>query len=384
MNLPDYKGALKPAPWGMDFWTDQILTGDVLDKLREIPECSAHCVVTSPPYFGLRDYGVTGQMGTEQLFSDYIKKMVEVFREVRRILIRGGTLWLNLGDCYAGSGKGRSSDGTHGVSASDKQASNVGAVMGRLAKVAEQPGLKSKDLMEIPWRVAFALQDDGWWLRKDNIWSKPNPMTESVKDRTTTSHEYVFHFAKDAKYYYDAKAVQEKAVGDGRVKYPSGWDPVTGHQSGGHRRKRGRYDGDTSRIVGHTEVRNRRSVWEIPTESFQGEFCTACRTYYTKNDHNGLAEVSKGAHRTARICRCGKSDQWMSHFATFPQKLAAVCVLAGCPEGGTVLDPFIGSGTTALVAHKLRRHYVGIELHPDFAEMARQRIEMETVQLKLL
>lgn len=370
--LPNYTGSLRPALWSGFPTPNQIAVGDVIEKLKALPDESVNCVVTSPPYFGLRDYGVQGQVGLEESYQEYVQKMVEIFREVRRILKGNGTLWLNIGDSYAGSGKGRSSDGTHGVSNSDKQASNVGAVMGRLTRAASQPGLKPKDLMGIPWRVAFALQDDGWWLRADNIWFKPNTMTESVKDRSTKSHEYVFHMSKSSRYYYDRKAVEEKVVGDGRVKYTNGWDPVTGYQAGdpgknGHRKY---------------ETRNRRSVWVIPTESFDGEFCTACKTYYTRRDRAELPELKDGEKRSS-VCRCGRHDAWMSHFATFPQRLAAVCILAGCPEGGIVLDPFIGSGTTGLVAVKARRLFFGIELHSDFAEMARQRIGLELAQEQL-
>lgn len=302
-----------------------IRTGDCLEVLRTMPAQSVHCCITSPPYFGLRDYGVDGQIGLEQTPAEFVAKLVEVFREVRRALRDDGTLWLNLGDSYANDGKwGGSSGGKH----ASALYGNTG--IGR-AKV--QTGLKPKDLIGIPWRVAFALQDDGWYLRQDIIWHKPNPMPESVRDRCTKAHEYLFLLSKSERYYFDADAIKEPAVYGGTQ--PSA--------------KRGEFNGKTSAIAGReafravVPTRNRRSVWTVATQPFRG-----------------------------------------AHFATFPPTLIEPCVLAGCPVGGVVLDPFGGAGTTGVVAKQQGRSAVLIELNPEYARMASKRIRNACAQPSLL
>jgi len=288
-----------------------ILCGDSLIELRNLPDESVNCCVTSPPYWGLRDYGVAGQLGLEKTPEEYVAHMVEVFREVRRVLRSDGTLWLNLGDSYASNTKG-----TGGPS--DKQDSNAGS---RYEPRKLVHGLKEKDLCGIPWRVAFALQSDGWWLRQDIIWAKPNPMPESVRDRCTKAHEYIFMLTKSARYWYDAGAISEKFSGV----------PYQGRDNGaimnGDRKDKGRTIGMT------TATRNRRTVWTIATQPYPE-----------------------------------------AHFATFPQEIPELCIKAGCPKGGKVLDPFFGAGTTGLVAMRLGREFIGVDLSPAYCEMARKRI----------
>jgi DNA modification methylase len=284
-----------------------------------LPAQSVHCCVTSPPYFGLRDYGVAGQIGLEATPDAYVAELVAVFREVRRVLRDDGTLWLNLGDSYAASGRG----GGGGSFQDDDIGTKVSSANNRRAPVA---GLKQKDLIGIPWRVAFALQADGWYLRQDIIWSKPNPMPESVTDRCTKAHEYIFLMSKSARYFYDAAAIAETSkwaddnrAGEGRLTYNGKRqdDTGTGNEA----------------FVKITDTRNKRSVWEVATQPY--------------------------------------SD---AHFATFPPDLIEPCIKAGCPKGGTVLDPFGGAGTTGLVADRLGRNALLIELNPDYADMAKQRM----------
>lgn len=298
---------------------DTIIQGDCIDLLRQIPDESIDCCVTSPPYFGLRDYGVDGQIGLEPSPDEYVGKLVEVFREVRQALKKEGTLWLNLGDSYCSQGGERtygSYDNETGRSDSPGKRIGAGA------------NLKPKDLIGIPWRVAFALQADGWWLRQDIIWSKGNPMPESVTDRCTKSHEYVFLLAKSKKYYYDAEAVKEESMtNDPRRPYTSkGACDLDG------RPDEQRHSGEP-RSSGDFTKRNRRSVWTINTKPFKE-----------------------------------------AHFAVMPEALVEPCILAGCPPNGTVLDPFFGAGTVGAVAKRLGRHFVGIELNPDYIQIAKNRI----------
>ena len=302
-----------------------IICGDSLTELRKLPDESVHCCVTSPPYWGLRDYGVAGQLGLEKTPEEYVAKIVEVFREVRRVLRKDGTLWLNLGDSYAGGGKGNYGSGL----------STHGGTVAKHAKGSDFPvpdGLKHKDLVGIPWRVAFALQADGWYLRQDIIWAKPNPMPESVTDRCTKAHEYIFLLAKSQKYYYDAEAVKEQSSG-----LPGGCFGNGAAEVG-----RLRHDAGRPRPA-ESGFRNRRSVWTITTKPMQWP---------------------KG----------------QAHFATFPPDLIEPMIKAGCPVGGVVLDPFFGAGTTGLVAKQLGRDYIGIELNPKYCEMAENRIAQENYQ----
>ena len=321
-----------------------VMLGDCRDTLKTLPDQCVNTVVTSPPYFGLRDYGtatwkggssdcnhmrdskvsdltstghkrmsdkghavgdaiykdvckkcgairVDQQIGLESTPEEFVQALVEVFREVRRVLRDDGTVWLNLGDSYAGSGKGRNADGTPNVDENSKQATSKGTTEGALQKLKSHGDLKPKDLIGIPWMVAFALRADGWYLRQDIIWSKPNPMPEPVQDRCTKSHEYIFLLSKSKSYYYDHEAIK-------------------------------------------TEGSNKRSVWNVVPKPFRE-----------------------------------------AHFATYPPELIEPCILAGCPVGGTVLDPFGGSGTTAGVAYRNDRNSILCELNPEYSKLVVSRIE---------
>jgi DNA modification methylase len=336
---------------------NEILVGDAAEKLREIPDASMDCCVTSPPYFGLRDYGVAGQIGLERTPEKYLDRLISVFREVRRVLRPDGTAWVNIGDCYASAGCGGATgdSGLQGSTESQdqsKKAYGAGPRIGhrssfRRDRMPRQdrphkavPGLKVKDLVGIPWRLAFALQADGWWLRSDIIWEKTNPMPESILDRPTRAHEYVFLLSRAERYYYDADAIRE-GYSDGtleRYAYDFKVVGLDGHPSA---LKNGTIrDGGT--LEANPKGRNKRSVWTIPTSPFPE-----------------------------------------AHFATFPEKLVEPCILAGSRAGGGVLDPFMGAGTTALVALKAGRRFMGVELNPEYAAMARKRIEPELTQLRL-
>ena len=303
--------------------TCKIVVGDCLASLRAMADQSVNTCVTSPPYFGLRDYGHAGQIGLEQTPDEFVTNLVEVFREVRRVLRDDGTLWLNLGDSY-GSAGGNTHAGFnaryHGTqSVEDKQGRALDGVTERTVVT----GLATKNLLGIPWRVAFALQADGWTLRQDIIWHKPNPMPESVKDRCTKAHEYIFLLSKGPRYYFDSEAMKEPAAQPNRVR---------ADRFGGNKYVEGVKHSDGSTFTG-SETRNRRSVWTVTTKPFKG-----------------------------------------AHFATFPPDLIEPCVLAGCPEGGTVLDPFGGAGTTGLVAARNNRNSILCELNPEYAAMAAERV----------
>ena len=295
----------------------RIIEGDCRDTLAGLPERSVQTCVTSPPYFGLRDYGHDGQLGLEPTPDEFVAALVAVFRGVRRVLRDDGTVWLNLGDSYAVNGGARSYGSTDG-------ALGRGDAPGFLRRAPA--GLKPKDLLGIPWMVAFALRADGWYLRSDIIWSKPNPMPESVTDRPTKAHEYVFLLSKGPRYFYDADAIREPNDHPDR----SGTNPRLAISTQPGNTFQGR---DGRAIESNPEGRNRRSVWTVATQPFPG-----------------------------------------AHFATFPPKLIEPCILAGCPEGGTVLDPFAGSGTTGVVALRHTRSFIGCELSPTYVELARRRI----------
>lgn len=300
-----------------------IIEGDCIEKLKELPEKSINTCVTSPPYYALRNYQMDGQVGVEETPDDYVQKIVQVFREVRRVLKDDGTIWINLGDSYAGSGgAGNQFDQIENGLSPYKQTGSPKDI-----------GLKPKDLIGIPWRVAFALQADGWYLRSDIIWHKPNPMPESVKDRPTKSHEYIFLMSKNRTYYYDQES----------IKTPVKQENMKGTTT--HKRSTKDW-GDGTGVKTHNgfdksyDMANKRDVWTVPTDKFEGQ-----------------------------------------HFATFPKELIKPCILAGCPEGGTVLDPFNGSGTTCIVSLQNNRKYIGIELNPEYCIIAHKRISTEVSPL---
>jgi len=304
---------------------NHILLGDSIDTLKTLPDCSMDCCVTSPPYYGLRDYGMDGQIGLEKTPREYIWRLVEVFREVHRVLRDDGTLWVNIGDSYAGSRQGWANRDSM-----ESYNPSPGSPLRAIKKTWN--GIKAKDLIGIPWMLAFALRDDGWHLRQDIIWNKPNAMPESVTDRCTRAHEHIFMFSKSAKYYYDHKAIMEPAVKTGVKSFTdNGRDKQRGHGRR-HAGFNGRY-AERLALDGPPAMRNRRDVWTVATRPLAG-----------------------------------------AHFAAFPSELILPCVLAGSREGGTVLDPFMGSGTTALVAAGNRRRYVGCEINPEYAKLAERRI----------
>ena len=318
----------------------RILQGDVLSRLGDLPDESVDCVVTSPPYYGLRDYGMEGQIGLEETPEEYVKKMVEVFKEVRRVLRSDGTLWLNLGDSYAGSGKGAWNNKIDQKESYIPDPDSPQCLMNKVPK-----GLKRKDLIGIPWRVALALQADGWYLRQDIIWSKPNAMPESVTDRCTKSHEYIFLLSKSEKYYYDQDSIKEPASfglpnSPQSIKSPYGQGFTRSNMEDKQRGHGRRHAGFNERWDHMTKeeqcsgMRNKRSVWTIATQPFPE-----------------------------------------AHFATFPEELIRPCILAGCPEGGTVLDPFGGSGTTGIVAISSLRNSILIEINPAYIDIAVKRIK---------
>lgn len=347
--------------------TVSILQGDALARLRELPDESVQCCVTSPPYWGLRDYGTPGQLGLGRTPEEYVAQMVGVFAEVRRVLAGDGTLWLNLGDSYAGSWGAQSRgsftegalQGRSVLSARQIVSHPHGTLTGSKTKT---PGLKQKDLVGIPWMVAFALRADGWYLRQDIIWSKPNPMPESVRDRCTKAHEYVFLLTKSRRYYFDADAIAED-VSDATVARMS--QPTLDEQHGSERVP-GKTNGTMKAVLKRSgnKARKPASARGVPVD--------------TDGSTNGAVAGSvpwEGATRNKRSVWTIAAQPFKGvHFATFPPKLIEPMVKAGCPVGGTVLDPFGGAGTTGLVADRLGRNAILIELNPDYCEMARARI----------
>lgn len=342
---------------------NKIYNTDCLEGLKTLPDESVNCCVTSPPYFGLRDYGHEGQIGLEKTPELFVAKMVEVFTEVKRVLKKDGTLWLNLGDSYA----------THGGCKNSKHSHNF-----RKPEVAEKQGIyrakpygkqlgpefKEKDLIGIPWMVAFALRSSGWYLRQDIIWHKPNPMPESVTDRCTKAHEYIFLFSRSAQYYYDQDSilqnVAESTIKDKRLSDPNYQAPTINVG----------YPGGT--INGNGLLKRKGKTWD--ERKAEGE--------PMRHGLNGAAAVGAGNFYSEKA---NKRSVWTvttkpfseAHFATFPEDLIVDCIKAGCPENGLVLDPFMGAGTTALVASKLNRNFIGFELNADYIKIAKKRLQDE-------
>ncbi len=341
------------APW-LDDGDIALYHGDALDVLRSLPAGIEQTCVTSPPYWGLRSYLPDGhddkatELGLEATPDAYVERLVLVMREVWRVLRADGTLWLNLGDSYASSGTSGQQAPTSRLGVStDGSVRRAGGVAGPNPKMVGQefgraptpPGLKAKDLVGIPWKVAFALQADGWYLRSDIIWAKPNPMPESVTDRPTKAHEYVFLLAKQPRYYYDADAIREAQTEATLARYEYGFNKVgKGIQANGASHTKGQ-GADGGMIDTNPAGRNARSVWEIATQPTPE-----------------------------------------AHFATYPEALVRRCILAGSRAGDTVLDPFVGSGTTCLVARKHGRRCIGIDLSEEYLAIAARR----TAQLSLL
>lgn len=339
---------------------DTVYLGDSLEVVKGFPSESIDCVVTSPPYYTLRDYGVDGQIGLEESPEEYIDKLVALFREIRRCLKADGTVWVNLGDSYSGNCS-RTSKGRAGMGA-DRE--------GVFTKGGDLP---PKNLIGIPWRFAFAMQADGWILRQDIIWSKPNPLPESVTDRCTKAHEYIFLFSRSERYFFDHEAIQELANYDGRkdtvmkgsTKYAEA--EIMPGQSVQSTAKRGH---ERWQIKERPRTKNCQEDGQAPNSMhIRREMGMQDDVYYVRNKRDVW---------TIPVKPCKEA-----HFATYPQELISPCILAGCPEGGVVLDPFMGSGTTGIVARKLARHFVGIELNPEYQQMAERRINEDGYNLFL-
>ncbi|QQM29317.1 site-specific DNA-methyltransferase [Martelella lutilitoris] len=366
------------------FWS-----GDCIDQLNRMEPDSVDCVVTSPPYWGLRDYGVEGQIGLEPTLGEHLEVMVAVFEAVRRVLKPTGTLWLNYGDCYATAPNGRSAAdtkaaGTDDRTFRDKPFSTVGPIYqpisnprgefstGDRQSRRESAGrigaggyLKPKDLCMVPNRLAIALQEAGWWVRSEIIWAKPNPMPESISDRPATSHEKVFLLSKSARYWYDREAVRQNAASSSLAR----WSQDIDNQEGSGRANGGTRTNGTMKAVGGPRGKVRASAVASPRHAGQV-------------NHTKLDDTPRGEGRNLRNYEPAPVQVWPiatkpfseAHFATFPPELAERCILAGCPKGGLVLDPFGGAGTTALVALRHGRRADLIELNPEYVEIAKRRI----------
>jgi site-specific DNA-methyltransferase (adenine-specific) len=375
-----------------------ILIGDVREKLKELPDQSVHCVVTSPPYFGLRDYGKDGQIGMEETPDKYVEQMVTVFREVWRVLRDDGTLWLNLGDSYASFRDGKVTPDT---SRGDSTGTLVpkGKAFNRMATTFAGTSIKHKDLIGIPWRVAFALQAEGWYLRQDIIWHKPNPMPESVTDRCTKSHEYMFLLSKSRQYYFDHEAIKEQAVSDNKPRKFGASNQV------GTLRK------DIGRVFEDDGLRNKRDVWSVPVRPFKGAHfatfppaliepcilagtsahgvCEKCLTPYERIMVKGDIPERKtrdkmlGAYPDRKTTtRLNSVDMVSIRKTQGGWKQNCDCITTNAIPA-TVLDPFFGAGTTGLVSQQHGRNWIGCELNPVYAEIASKRIEDATPQSKL-
>jgi DNA modification methylase len=344
--------------WPIDY-LNKVICGDCIAVLCALPDESVNCCITSPPYWGLRDYGVDGQLGLEKTPEEYVYRMVEVFREVRRVLKDDGTLWLNLGDSYASSQSNNGGYSDKSTLAGFSRPDTKGRVANENGEHRKlEHGCKPKDLVGIPWLVAFALRSDGWYLRQDIIWAKPNPMPESVTDRCTKNHEYIFMLSKSARYFYDQKAIKEPVTYSNEERYArikKNHKSIPDEKQNGLRKRKDKQRGHGRRYAGFNNrwdemtkteqcsaMRNKRDVWTVATQPFK-----------------------------------------KAHFATFPPKLIEPCILAGCPEGGIILDPFGGSGTSGMVAKENYRNYILIDLKKEYTEMADKRIAATLVNKKL-
>lgn len=339
---------------------DKILQGDCLKVLKTLPTESIDCCITSPPYWALRDYGVEGQLGMEKTPEEFIGKLTDIFREVRRVLKKEGTLWLNLGDSYLGGGFGVTSDD---APITGKQATNRGTEnietrkkLGALKRKHET--IKQKDMVGIPWMAAFALRADGWYLRQDIIWAKPNPMPESVTDRCTKSHEYIFLMSKSKQYYFDNEAIKEKSAESTLPRMLRG-------VSEDHKNVNG--------APGQTPHSMNKPRKNYTKEMAGGGTSMLNHNGYFKADGSPIGVL--GMRNKRDVWTVMTSPFPEAHFATYPEGLIAPMIKAGCPENGIVLDPFMGVGTTGLVAQKLVRNYIGIELNPEYIKIAEERLK---------
>lgn len=397
----------------------EIKQGDALTVLRSMPDESVQVCVTSPPYFNLRDYGIDGQIGLEDTPRAFVESLVAVFEEVRRVLRKDGTCWVNLGDSYSGSMSTKTSaPDTESLSA------NMGQTRGgRDRATGVIAGLKAKDLIGIPWRVAFALQDAGWYLRQDIIWNKPNPMPESVTDRCTKSHEYIFLLSKSAKYYFDQDAIREplkdasiarlgqdvenqegsdrvpgktngkmKAVlfggnnrcPDTRLQSGKAWQPKSWKGSSFDTGKTAIHQLDRAQKGRDRSNGNRNgkgaSTLDIKGYEHRGDGDKKLTGHSGNFDANGDL-IGDGTANKKSVWTVSTRPFKEAHFATFPEKLIEPCILAGSKEGDTVLDPFNGAGTSGLVSLRHKRNYIGIELNPEYIEISERRLKDVQVEL---
>ena len=349
-----------------------IICGDALSELKKLPDKSIQCCVTSPPYYGLRDYKVNGQIGLESSPSEYVLKLVSIFHELNRVLRDDGTFWLNLGDTYAGSW-GAMSYAKGSIAA--RRFGGDGEKIGRPVSSRMSEGMKQKDLIGIPWRVAFALQADGWYLRSDIIWAKRNCMPESVTDRPTRSHEYIFLLSKSARYYYDHEAIKEPCIYDvdgtgtearkARASVELKSHPTAeraGIRPGGYK--------NSVNFDGKNKGNEKQRGHSRRHDGFNGRW-----------DNMEREEQCTGMRNKRDVWTVSPANYPEAHFATFPKKLITPCVLAGCPVGGTVLDPFAGSGTTGEVCLENRRKAVLIELNPEYIKLIEKRCDATQVLL---
>ncbi len=363
----------------------RVIEGDALEVLKTLEGGSVQCAITSPPYWRLRDYGFASQLGMEETLSEYLERLVETFREVRRVLRPDGTLWLNMGDAYSAGGNG---------GGGSFQETNPARVIG---KTRAPQGLKPKDLIGLPWRVAFALQEDGWWLRSDIIWAKPNPMPESVNDRPTKSHEYLFLLSRSSQYFYNAEAIMERAISSDEAIWDNGENGLSGGKS---------YAGKGSSTRKFRQPAP--AGWDSEGDGHHGSIHRDGRRQAGKNSRENVDRVPRSRKpfpeesRSSASERLGSYPGWRkdgrpimrnkrtvwniatepypgAHFATFPEALVTPCILAGSHPGDLVLDPFAGSGTTLAVAVKFGRDYIGIEGKPEYIELIQKRLS-ETTQ----
>lgn len=328
--------------------TNPIICGNAATELLAFPDNTFDCCVTSPPYYGLRDYGADGQIGLENTVAEYIDRLLEVFREVRRVLKSDGTLWVNISDSYSGSGKGLAN---YPGANKYKQCTNRGTVANKLPKT-DAENCKAKDLIGIPFLLAFALRADGWYWRQVIVWEKPNCMPESVADRCTNAHEYVLLFSKSNRYYFDYAAIQEPCVGFDKSS-PRG-------SVGMPRPNAGRRKGNRKTFRGGGAYTNNKAF---------------DNTVAGDNATHGNAPNETGLRRKRSVWHIATVGSKYAHYATFPEKLAEPCVLAGCRKGGTVLDPFAGTGTVGVVANACGREYMLIDISEDNANICRQRLQ---------
>lgn len=381
---------------------------DCISGLRTLPDQSVHTCITSPPYYGLRDYGVPGQIGLEETPDIFIQKMVEVFREVKRVLRDDGTLWMNMGDSYAGRWGNYSGQNRHKGTQRERRTGSkfhnhaYDGMEDFVPPTAKKMnGIKPKDMMGIPWMLAFALRADGWYLRQDIIWHKPNPMPESVYDRCTKAHEYIFLLSKSSKYYYDYEAIMEPVSPGTHARLSQNIEA----QVGSARANDGKRPNGNMKAVGNNHQKNYKQPTNWDTEpGHHGSFVRdPGRNPRPADNKGGNQGTEKGIPYTRKLEQPGsgtksntsfdeamavmpenrnKRSVWTvvtqgfkeAHFATFPERLIQPCILAGAPVDGIVLDPFMGSGTTALVSRKLNRNYVGFELNPEYITIAEKRL----------